>query len=138
MKVQCYHFTKDGTSSAVAEKLARHFQIKCDKIPPSFQPDHEFVVYIITEPDSAPESALLKFLGTLTTAKTKSVAFAMIGGGDKGLDKMKAAIKDDKVQIHENVFTCGVQKKLFKGKFVDEADVQKAISWAEDIYNSMH
>lgn len=138
MKVQCYHFTKDGTASAVAEKMARHFNLKCDKIPPSFQPEREVVVYIITEPDGQPESALIKFLNTLTTAKTKSVAFALIGGGDKGLDKMKAAVTDPGVKIHDDVFSCGVQKKLFKGKFVEDADVEKAIEWAGRVYDSMH
>ena len=137
MKVQCYHFTKNGTASALAEKMARHFQLKCDKIPPSFQPDREAVVFVITEPDSAPESALLKFLNTLTTDKTRNVAFAMIGGGDKGLDKMKAAIKDEKVNILDNVFMCGVQKKLFKGKFVADEDVQKAIDWAQGIIDGL-
>ena len=137
MKVQCYHFTKNGTASALAEKMARHFQLKCDKIPPSFQPEREAVVFIITEPDSAPESALLKFLNTLTVDKTKTVAFAMIGGGDKGLDKMKAAIADDKVKIHDDVFMCNVQKKMFKGKFVSDEDTQKAIDWAQNIIDSL-
>lgn len=138
MKVQCYHFTKNGTASGLAEKMARHFQLKCDKIPPSFQPEKEHIVFIITEPDSAPESALIKFLNTLTTAKTRNVAFIMVGEDTKGLDKLKAAIKDEGVHIFDDTYLCPVQKKLFKGKFVEDGEASKAIAWAEAQIESLH
>ena len=137
MKVQCYHFTKNGTASGLAEQMARHFQLKCDKIPPSFQPEREHIVFVITEPDSAPESALIKFLNTLTTAKTRNVAFCFCGEGDKGLDKMKAAIEDKGVNIISDTLIVPVQKKLFKGKFVADEDAKKAITWAEGIIESL-
>lgn len=138
MKVQCYHFTKNGTSASLAEKVSRHFQLKCDKIPPSFQPDHEAVVFIMTEPDSQPESALIKFLNTITKDKTKTIAFAMVGTSTKGLDKIKAAVNDEDITIHDEVFTCGFQKKLFKGKSISDEDVQNCIKWMDKIIESMH
>ena len=133
MKIQSYYYDATGKAYTIAERIARENRVKVDKVPPAYQPEREAVVFVTIESGNAPEP-VTKFLKTLTPAKTKSVAFCIVGKNLDGLDVMKEAVKDTGVKVHENVYECHVVKPgLFKKAKLTQEQIDHAITWSEEI-----
>ncbi len=137
MKLQSYYFDATGKAYQIAERIAREYRVKADKIPPAYQPEREAVLFITVESGNVPEP-VTKFLRTLTPAKTRSVAFCIVGKNLNGLDTMKDALKGIDVKIHENVYECHVEKAgLFKKAKLTQEQIDHAIVWTEEVLASM-
>ncbi len=133
MKLQSYYFDATGKAYMIAERIAREYRVKADKMPPAYQPEREAVLFITIESGNAPEP-VTKFLKTLTVAKAKSVAFCIVGKNLDGLDTMKEALKDTGVKIHDNVYECHVEKPgLFKKAKLTQEQIDHAIVWTEEV-----
>jgi flavodoxin len=136
MKVQSYYSSKAGNSYMIAAAIAKENSVKVDQIPPAYQPENERVVFISFESNYADEK-LEKFLKTLTTAKCKSVAFAVVGPDTKGLDNYKKIVSDLGIKVHDDVYECKVTSGLFKKGKVTEEQVKGALAWSEKIKEAM-
>lgn len=136
MKVQSYYSTKANNSAKIAAVIANKNKVKVDQVPPAYQPENERVIFISFESNFA-DTKLTKFLSTLTTAKCKSVAFAVVGPDTKGLAEYKKIVEDLGIKVHEDVYECKIAGGLFKkGKLTDE-QLQGAIDWSDKIIESM-
>lgn len=136
MKVQSYYSSKAGNAYSIAAVIAKENSVKVDQIPPAYQPENERVIFISFESNNA-DSKVEKFLRTLTPAKCKSVAFAVVGPDTKGLDVYKKAVEDQGIKVHDEVFEVKLASGLFKkGKLTDQ-NLKDALAWSERIKEIM-
>ena len=138
MKLQCYHIDRSGYAFAVCEKAAEKYQIKTDVVPPGYQPEREAVVFLMLDCGYI-ESKVLNFCKALTTSKTKTVALAVFGKNEGGLDKLKAAVEESGVPVHEEIFKCTIEKKGLFGKAkITDAQIQECLTWMDTIIDKCH
>ena len=133
MKVQSYYFDATGKAYQIAERIAKQYQCKADKVPPAYQPEREIVIFITVESGNTPEP-VTKFLKTMTPAKARSVAFCIVGKNLDGLETMKEAVKDTGVAVVDDVYECHVVKPgLFKKAQLTNEQIEGSIAWTERV-----
>ena len=133
MKVQSYYFDATGKAYQIAERIAKQYQCKADKVPPAYQPEREIVIFITVESGNTPEP-VTKFLKTMTPAKARSVAFCIVGKNLDGLETMKEAIKGTGVAVVDDVYECHVVKPgLFKKAQLTNEQIEGSIVWTERV-----
>lgn len=138
MKLQCYHITRSGYAMAVCERAAAKYQIKTDRVPPGYQPEREAVVFILLDAGYV-ESTVLNFCKSLNTSKTKSVALAVLGKDEEGLDSLKEAIETTGVPIHEEIFKATIHKGgLFKKAKISDEQINDCLAWMDRILDQCH
>jgi len=136
MKLQSFYYSKNGNAKAISEKIAREYKLKADQIPPAYQPEREAIVFIAFESGKI-EPKLGSFCRSLTPAKTKNVALAVVGPNTQGVDELKAIIEPTGVRVLDNVYTATVKGGLFsKGKITEE-QVEAGLQWAHSVVASV-
>ena len=136
MKVQSYYSSKAGNSYQIASVIAKENSVKVDQIPPAYQPENERVIFISFESNNS-DSKVEKFLKTLTLAKCKSVAFAVVGADTKGLDGYKKIVQDLGIKVHDDVYHVKLAGGLFKKGKITEDDLKGALEWSHKIMDAM-
>lgn len=136
MKVQSYYSSKAGNSYQIAAVIAKENSVKVDQIPPAYQPENERVIFISYESNFS-DAKVEKFLKTLTTAKCKSVAFAIVGDDTKNLDSYKKIVSDLGIKVHDEVYQVKLGGGLFKKGKITEEHLKGALEWSHKIIDVM-
>lgn len=133
MKAKSLHFSKRGTVQPIASELGRVYQCVCDQIPPAYPCEGEKVVFIGVEMGGKLPAPVDHFCRDLNPTRAKNVAFYLINGNPEGLNGIKSELENHGVHVVDDVLTLEIKSSLFKKGSATEADIQKALDWAEKV-----
>lgn len=133
MKAKSLHFSKRGTVQPIASEIGRVYQCVCDQIPPAYPCEGEKVVFIGVEMGGKLPAPVDHFCRDLNPTRAKNVAFYLINGNADALNGIKSELENHGVHMVEDVLTLEIKSSLFKKGTATEADVQKALEWAEKV-----
>lgn len=133
MKAKSLHFSKRGTVQPIASELGRVYQCVCDQIPPAYPCEGEKVVFIGVEMGGKLPAPVDHFCRDLNPTRTKNVAFYLINGNPDGLSSIKSDLENHGVHVVDDVLTLEIKSSLFKKGSATDADIKKALEWAEKV-----
>ncbi len=133
MKAKSLHFSKRGTVQPIASELGRVYQCVCDQIPPAYPCEGEKVVFIGVEMGGKLPAPVDHFCRDLNPTRAKNVAFYLINGNPEGLNGIKSELENHGVHVVDDVLTLEIKSSLFKKGSATDADIQKALDWAEKV-----
>lgn len=76
------------------------------------------------------------FCRDLNESRTKNVAFYLINGQPSALEDLKAAMAANGVHMVDDVLQIEVKSSFFKKGSVTDADIKKALDWADNVVNN--
>ena len=136
MKAKSLHFSKRGTVQPIAAEIGRVFQCVCDQIPPAYPCGGEKVVFIGVDMSGKVPAPVDHFCRDLNESRTKNVAFYLINGQPSALEDLKAAMAANGVHMVDDVLQIEVKSSFFKKGSVTDADIKKALDWADNVVNN--
>lgn len=130
MKMQSLYFSKNdaGNPQVIADKIAREFQCKCDKIPPAYPAERELLVCITFESGKIPKP-LGDFVKNITPERAQNVGFIVVGPDTTGLDDLRNLVSANGVKVVDPLHITVKSGMFSKGK-ITESDVKTAVEWA--------
>lgn len=142
MKMQVlYVQKKEGAmenTETIATAVARQYKCKGDKIPPAYPCEQEKLVILCCETYGKTDKRLIAFCKDLTTVRATNVALIMLN--NDGNTNVPADLADIFKTNGVNVVgACGIaaKKSLFSKAKVSDADVKKALEFADAQINSL-
>ncbi len=135
MKVQSYYYSKTGNAQELATRIAREYKVKADQIPPAYQPERETVVFISFESGKL-EEKLVTFCKSLTIAKARHVALAVVGPDTTGLDELRSLISSTGVEVLDDTFHAAVKGGFLKKGKISSAQLDEGLAWSKKIVDS--
>lgn len=142
MKMQVlYVQKKEGAmenTETIATAVARQYKCKGDKIPPAYPCEQEKLVILCCETYGKTDKRLVAFCKDLSTSRATNVALIMLN--NDGNTNVPADLADIFKTNGVNVVgACGIvaKKSLFSKAKVTDADVKKALEFADVQINSL-
>ncbi len=133
MKAKSLHFSKHGIVQPAASEIGRVFQCVCDQIPPAYPCEGEKVVFVGVESSGKLPGPVEHFCSDLNPTRTKNVAFYLVNGNPDMLKDIQSVLEGHGVHMVEDVLTLEVKSSFFKKGSLTDADVQKALDWAQNV-----
>lgn len=137
MKAKSLHFSKHGTVQPIASEIGRVYQCVCDQIPPAYPCEGEKVVFIGVEMGGKLPGPVDHFCRDLNPTRAKNVAFYLVSGSVDGLSSIKSELENHGVHVVDDVLTLDLKSSLFKKANPTDADIKKALDWAEKVVNNL-
>lgn len=142
MKMQVlYVQKKEGAqenAEFIATAIARKYSCKSDKIPPAYPCEQEKLVVLCFDAYGKPDKRLIAFCKDLSTSRASNVALVMLNNdGNTNVPEALAEIfKTNGVKV---AGACGIalKKGLFSKAKLTDADVKKAMDFAEEKINAL-
>lgn len=138
--IRLMYYTKKDLAEEMAIKISKDIKVNCDQIPPAYPCENEKLLVIVAELKSGhPDRILVDFCKTLVPRRTRNVAFATIGKGDLSgsLKVLQDVIKQNGVNVVENVYDCQVDSSLFKKAALTDEDIKKGEKWLNDVIEAL-
>ena len=135
MKLQSYYFSDSGNAKALAAAIAKEYSLKVDQIPPAYQPDRDAIVFISFDSGSVADK-LRNFCRSLTPAKAKNVALAVVGKNDAGLSEVQKLLEGVGVNVFPDFYRCTLKSGLFSKGKISEEQVAEGVAWAKKLVDS--
>lgn len=134
MKCKSFHFTKSGVVQPIAAEVGRVFQGVCDKIPPAYPCENEKCVFIGVEMGGKLPGPVEAFCKDLNPKRTQNVAFYVVNsaGDTSGLQSITETLKKNGVGVCQPLGVA-IKGGLFKKPVATPADIEKVLSWAKNI-----
>jgi len=124
---------KQGNPEVLAEKIAREYKCKSDKIPPAYPCDNERLVFIVFEGYKKPDKKLVAFCKDLSTARAQNVALVVINNdGNTNCPELEEIFKANGVGVAGKKGVA-LKKGLFSAAKAGEAEKNEVIGFANEI-----
>ena len=136
MKAKSLHFPKHGTVQPMAAEIGRVHQCVCDQIPPAYPCEGEKVVFIGVDMTNKVPGPVENFCRDLNPTRAKNVAFYLINGKPEALDGLKKDLEGRGVHMVDDVLVVEVKSSFFKKGSVTDADIKKALDWAQNVVDN--
>ena len=142
MKMQVLYVQKKEGAQENAEYLAtviaRKYSCKSDKIPPAYPCEQEKLVILCFDAYGKTDKRLIAFCKDLSTSRASNVALVMLSNdGNANVPADLAEIfKANGVNV-AGVCGLAVKKGLFSKPKMTDADVKKAMDFADEKINSL-
>lgn len=125
---------KQGNPEVLAEKIAREYKCKSDKIPPAYPCDNERLVFIVFDKyGSKFDKKLIAFCKDLSTARAQNVALVCINNdGNTECAELEEIFKANGVGVAAKK-GIALKKGLFSAAKAGEAEKNEVLAFANDI-----
>ena len=137
MKLQVLYTEKEegkqGNPETIAEKIAREYKCKSDKIPPAYPCDNERLVFIVFEKYGKLDKKLIAFCKDLSTFRAQNVALVAISNdGSTDCPELEEIFKANGVNVAGKK-GLAIKKGLFSKAKASEEDKNAAFAFAKEV-----
>ncbi len=137
-KVQVlYTIKKEGVEDnpeILATAMGKALKVKSDKIPPAYPCEGQTLVFFVLDNYGKLDKKLMAFCKEIVPRRAASAALVVIGKDDSGnAAELESLLTGNGVTIAGK---CGiaVKKGLLSSGKLTEADIEKAVNFAKDLY----
>lgn len=139
-KMRVASHSPTGNANTIGGAIAKEQKTTNDGIPPAYPIQNEKLLFIGVESKGRSfDDSIVNFCRDLTPERVHNVAFYNLKMKKRApdLEELKAIIREDGINVIDNVFELEMNHGLFSKKHVTQAQVDAALKWSEEVIDSL-